>query len=460
MAGIGFSLEKYLKKNSYLGLVQAHLYSAFIGAGPWLICTITLFALSNWSPGTLDRYEIVFFRTTINYVFIFSLVTTGFLYLSVSRHLADRLFLKEDTAVIPILNSCLAIVIPVQAVTAGIFFSFVTHNVPIRLWVTMIYVVVSCMWVLMMFLTALRDFKTISCVFVAGAFITFGAAYFFGYWFGLPGYFFGYLLGHLLIVLALSARVFIEFASKRVFDESVFTFLANNKALVLTGFIYNVALWVDKFVMWGSPRSITVAYGYYSYPQYEASTFFAFLTIIPSISIFLISVETDFYRAYRNYFSQILEQGTLGGVLKAKSEMGKSLRDSCRTMIIYQGVISFLAIIFAVEIINFFHLPTVSVPVFRITALGAFIFSLLLITLTIILYFDLKKLALYVSIVFLATNWFFTWVTVYLPIGYEGFGYFAATIVTLAFAYYALDFNFKNFEFITFSRQPVSPHPE
>ena len=125
----------------------------------------------------------------------------------------------------------------------------------------------------------------------------------------------GYFLGHFVIVAMLSARTFIEFDSKQFFDVGLFTFLMKNKVLVLLGLFYNLAIWIDKIVFWFSPRAVQVKGFLYSFSQYESATFFAFLTIIPALSIFLIHIETDFYRKYKAYYVQILEKGTYASIL-------------------------------------------------------------------------------------------------------------------------------------------------
>jgi uncharacterized membrane protein len=75
------------------------------------------------------------------------------------------------------------------------------------------------------------------------------------------------------------------------------------------------------------------------------------------------------------------------------------------------------------------------VPIFRFGVLGALFQSLLLFTLVIISYFDLRRVLLAVTAVFFFLNATLTWVFIPLGVGYQGYGYFLATLLSFVFAY-------------------------
>ncbi|MCH7589703.1 hypothetical protein IIB34_01550 [PVC group bacterium] len=106
------------------------------------------------------------------------------------------------------------------------------------------------------------------------------------------------------------------------------------------------------------------------------------------------------------------------------------------------------------------HLQSVQVPIFRITLLGAFLHSLLLIVIIMILYFDFQKLALAVTIMFVVTNGLFTYVTHMSEISFLGYGYFFSALLTLAVSFYALDYRVGRLEYLTFATRPLAMHRE
>jgi uncharacterized membrane protein len=460
VAGIGFNLEKILEGDTYIDSVKAHFYSTIIAAGPWLLSILTLFALSMFTPRNIDLYELSFFRTAIIYIYAFSLIIVGFLQLTVTRYAADKLYTRENESFVPAFAASAALVLVVQSAVVFAFLKLAGVGETAGWLIGMNYLVISMIWLVMIFLTALRDYGAISIAYATGSIIAVAGSLGLGSAYGVTGYFAGYLVGHLVIVVLLSARIYIEFPSTQPFDPGVYAYLGKHKTLLLVGFFYNLAIWIDKIVFWLSPHSVAIAPFLRSFPAYESASFFAYLTVVPALSIFLVRVETDFYRKYRRYYTTILARGSYADIVQARREMGESLRRSAGVVVKYQGLISLAAITFAPEIAALFNMPWMNLPIFRVVVLGAFLQTLLLIILTIGLYFDFQGLALAISAVFLATNGVFTFLTTKMEFPFFGFGYLASSFVSLVFAFYATDFTMRRLEYLTFASQPVGIHRE
>jgi len=460
MAGIGFRLEKILEKDTYSSAIKAYFLSALIFSGPWLLSVITIFCLNYFSPKNIDIFELTFFRATVVYIFAFSLIFTGFLYLSLSRYLSDKLYMKEEDALVPVFNSSSLLVLVILTLSGVPFFAATDVPVLLKFLPFMIYMTIGMIWLVMIFLTALRDYFAILRAYVIGSIITIAASIIMGRYFGIAGYFGGYLLGHLVILTMLSARIFIEFESKMSFDIYLFPFLLKNKVLVLTGFFYNLAIWIDKIIFWISPHSIKVSGLLRTYPHYDSAVFLAYLTIIPALSLFLIQVETGFYRKYKGYYYQVLQKGTLSSIRKARANMSAQLRQSIKLIIVLQGVISMLCIVFANEITSALRLHATQVPLFRVSIMGAFLHAILLVAIIIILYFDFKAVALLVSSVFFVANGFLTYITIKLPLPYYGYGYLFSAFISVMLAFYVLDYKMNRLEYLTFALQPIGVHRE
>ncbi len=85
MAGIGFELNKLLRRNSFISDIVAVFYSANVSAGPWIMSSITLFLIQAFIPQT----QIPFLISALIYTFIFSTIIFGAFSTSVTRFLAD-----------------------------------------------------------------------------------------------------------------------------------------------------------------------------------------------------------------------------------------------------------------------------------------------------------------------------------------------------------------------------------
>ncbi|MDD5594838.1 MAG: exopolysaccharide Pel transporter PelG [Candidatus Omnitrophica bacterium] len=460
MAGIGFRIEKILEGDTYIDSLKAHFYSTIIFSGPWLVSIVTLFLLNLFSAQNMHNYEVVFLRSTIIYIYAFSLIVVGILYLSASRYLADKLYLKEPESFAPVFNSLAILILFIQAVSGWAFVSMIDINFLIKFIIVLLYLTISLLWLIMIFLTSLRDYGAITKAFLFGSSIAVLTAWWLGSLFGIVGYFTGYFIGHFIIIILLILRIYLEFESKRFFDWRVFSFLMKNKVLVLTGIFYNMAIWIDKIVFWFSPKAVVITSFLRTFPEYESATFFAYLTIIPALSIFLIQVETNFYKKYRLFYAAVLEKGTYSAIKQAKGQMIATLKDNLAIIVVNQGVVTLLSIAFAQQLVVFFKLTFLSIPIFRLCILGAFLNCLLLIFIIIILYFDFKTLALLVTTIFLFSNGIFTYLTSFLELPFIGYGYLFSALISLGFAFYALDHKLKRLEYLTFAMQPVGIHRE
>ena len=313
---------------------------------------------------------------------------------------------------------------------------------------------------ILVFLTALRDFGFIALVFVLETLLAIGLSVYLGSEYDMVGYFVGFLVAQLFIIAELSTRIFVEFPSKQAFDKYFFSFMWENKTLVFTGLFYNVAIWADKVIFWISPRGVPLSGFYHIFPEYDSAMFLAYITIIPTLSLFLIHIETDFYVAYQSFYARVLNKGTFPAIKRAKEAMRKSLRRGTQLLVTCQGTITILALIFAPECCKLLALPPIAVYIFRIGVLGAFLHGLLLVTLMIILYFDFKNLALITGAIFMVCNITMTLLSIPWPLPYLGYGYAISALITLFYAFYALDKKFEKLEYITFAMQPVAEHRE
>ena len=456
MAGIGFSIQKILKKNTYSASIQAYFYSTIIFSGPWILSILTIFCLDRLTPQSIDILDMLYFRTIIIYVFAFSFITVGLFHFPLTRYLADKLYLGEKEAIIPTFNASMLYVLLLQSLSGMLVMSQTSMGLSSKVLIILTYMTISSLWVSMIFLSTLRAFKVISLFYLIGSVIAVVGSLFLGQRIGITGYFVGYLLGHLFIVVGWSARIFGEFNSRHIFDAGIFLFLVRNYKLILIGLFYNLAVWIDKIIFWLSPEAKAITAFFKTFPTYENPVFFAHLTIIPALSILLIQIETDFYRRFRRYYRAIEEKAAYDHIRQLREEIMVSLKKGAVSLIRCQATLSILVIIFSPQIANMIHMPWIQIPIFRIAVLGTFVHSLLLMVIIITLYFDFQWNALLISAVFFFTNGLFTWVMVGKDIPYFGYGYLLSTVVTLFIAWHMLDYKLRRLEYYTFALQPVA----
>jgi uncharacterized membrane protein len=457
VAGIGFTLRRMLQEEGYSGPVRALTYAAIIAAGPWITSSGALALLSNFSAMPQDGHEFKVFLAIVSYVYAFSLVGVGVMHMGASRYLADRLYEGHWEYFAPAFAQLLAPLMLVQG-AIGLVFMLMT-GLPLSVVVVsvMLYLAVNGTWVAMIFLTAAKDFRTIVVAFVAGFVLSVWGGIVGGAHWGLPGQLGGFTAGYVLTFFVLVGRIKWEFGLPVRLADGLGKELRRFWPLAVTGWSYNLAIWVDKIMFWYNPEAgEKVAGPLHVAPIYDNAMFLAYVTIVPALGMFLLRVETDFYDAYRAYFSSISAHDGLGALRAAKREMGITLVRNLGLLLKVQAPVTLAAIVFAPELINSLHLTWLAVFVFRFGAIGSMLHVAHLMILILLLYLDFRLEAMFLGLVFLAANWFFTLLSFAGGLPFYGLGYAFASAFTLGVGLVLLWRALRDLEFHVFMRQPLT----
>ncbi|MDB5097162.1 MAG: putative transrane protein [Cyanobacteria bacterium RYN_339] len=457
MAGIGFTLRRMLQEEGYSGPVRALTYAAIIAAGPWITSSGALAILSNFSALPQDGHDFKVFLSIISYVYAFSLVGVGVMQMGASRYLADRLYAGEWQYFAPAFAQLLAPLMLVQGLV-GLGFMLLTHlPTPVVVVAVMLYLAVNGTWVAMIFLTAAKDFRTIVIAFVLGFVLSVCGGIYGGAHWGLPGQLGGFTAGYVLTFFVLVARIKWEFGLPIRLADGLGAELRRFWPLAVTGWSYNMAIWIDKIMFWYHPEAgEQVAGPLHVAPIYDNAMFLAYVTIVPALGMFLLRVETDFYDAYRAYFSAISAHDGLVQLRAAKREMAITLVRNLALLLKVQGPVTLGAVVFAPELIGRLHLTWLAVFVFRFGAIGSCLHVAHLMILILLLYLDFRLEAMFLGLVFLTSNWFFTLLSFQGGLPFYGLGYAFASAFTLGVGLILLWRALRDLEYHIFMRQPLT----
>jgi len=454
MAGIGFELKKLTHEDTFIGDIRAYLYAGIVSSGPWIISILCLSFLWTFSAPILDMEIQKTLRVSVIYNYAFSLITTGMLQLVVTRFLADRLYLKQKNIFLPTYVGLIAVTVAFQGLIAVLFYSFSQFDFTFKIIGIIMYITISCIWQTMLFLSAARDFMSVVGAFVLGCFTSFVLAIGFGHQYGLNGYLAGFTAGQILIVFLLMQRVFYEFDSFVVCRFDFIRQIGKYTDLFLIGSFYYFGVWIDKIIYWFSPTGERIGTLFFSHYPYDSCVFLAYLTIIPALAHFLLDVEVNFYEVYKGFYGAIVKKGTFQEIERKKKEMVKVIYETGSRMLVLQTVVTALFLFYAPLLLDFLRLKPEDVSVIWAAGIGAYFHTFLVVILILIMYFDQRKLALYVSLCFLLTNGGFTLYVIKYQPEWMGFGYAASTFVTLVFGVITLANIIRNVDYLTFVRQP------
>jgi len=455
MAGIGFELRKLLDKDNFLGDIRAFLSAALLSSGPWLMSITCLGLLSALEPGGEDRDGEIF-RTTVVYCYAFSLIFVGGFQLVITRYLADKLYLKEDEKLLSSFVTCTGLILLFGTLLGIGIFARGPLPITFKILAVILFDLICVLWLTMIMLSAVKDYNSIVIGFAVGSALTLAGVWWLEPIFGLEGRLLGYLLGQTVIVFWFLAIVLAEFPTGAALNLEFITYFKKYWELALVGIIYNLAIWVDKFVFWLSADARTIVTPLVVHDVYEGPVFFSYLSIAPALAIFLVKIETGFYEHYSLYYQTIMGKRTLADIWEQKEGMAAMLRGSVRDMFVVQGSITTLCIIFASDILSVSGLSPTQIPLFRVALIGSFLQALMALCVIILFYFDLRRRVLAVTTCYLVLNTLFSFITIKLGFPFYGYGYTYSCFCTLMFAGYLLDKSLYDLEFITFAGQPIA----
>jgi uncharacterized membrane protein len=457
LAGIGFLLKKLVQEDRYVSDIKANLYAMVISSGPWLFAVICIAGLSVFSGAYSVEPNMILFRAIIVYIYTFSLIFSSIFQLILTRFISDRLYQREFSALFPSFVGSMFLCGVLSLAVSSIFMYFTSLPYIIKVLCVMLFCAVSFQWIIMIFLSSLRDYLKVILIYFFGFIISFVSAMTFGFFFDLKGYLAGFTIGQIIIVLCLIERICREFpwGEENIFE---FTFYGNKyPQLLFSGFLYNFAYWLDKIIIWYSPQSHIIENSFRAHYPYDTSSFLAALTIVPAMSIFFLQVETDFYEGLRKYINTILNEGTYKEIEKRREILIVSLKQKLLFICQIQFLITIIIFLIAPYIITAIGFVAEEVvPVFRVIVLASLFQILFLIIIVLHWYLELLNDALLCIGVFTILNGLLNYYFVYYTDAVLGTGYLIAILISFVIAYLNLQYKMKYLNYITFLKKTIS----
>lgn len=433
MAGIGFELNKLARRDDLMGLAGAYLHSAFAIAGPWLFTVVAL-AFTTYLYGGSDNVELMSFRGVIVYNFSFSLALSAPVYFIMTRYLADQIHVKNVTSTPTAMLESMMMVFAFNLLL-GVFFYGFYFAMPIELRLAGFanLFLISGVWLLSVYLTALKDFSAVTWTFIIGMVIAVVAAHLLSKY-NAAGMVAGYDIGLAIIVFMLAGRIFSEYPYHLTREFAIKPFWKKYWELAVGGFCYNAALWIDKWLMWFSPEAVQLDNKMRFFPDYDSAMFMAAMTIMPSIALFVFAIETNFFHHYRRFYGNILAHASLRRIRQFHAKIMEAIVEGARSIVVIQGVLAFLFILLAPQIFNFLHMFFVQLGIFRLGVLGAFFQVLVLFATIILSYFDCRRANMWIFVFYLASNAILTLIFMQQGRAFYGYGFFLASALTFFLA--------------------------
>ncbi len=460
MAGIGFELKKlYRRKGLFFG-IRACVLSVFITIGPTVLCILMLTVLQklllHWGVPSNERE---LFMGSILYPFIFSLLLTSGITMTLSRFISDKLYKNEIEDIYPSLNGALSILLLLGGLIGIIFYSFSPLPLLFKLTAYLLFLELNILWIETVYISALREYKKLINGFLMGVVsmvLLAWAAGMLGFKTVL-GTLAAVNMGYFIIIVIFAINIQSYFRSNSRKNFAFLEYLDKYPSLVWIGFLYTLGLYIHNFIFWLGKDHV-ISYSTYRFaPAYDVPSFWAFMSVMPAIVMFVVSYETSFFEKYKAFYDTICSDGTKAEIDQLKIDMLDVLTRQLRHVMGFQFVFSFVCLLLGKVFFSVLGLNSNSFSIFNKLLIGDYAFIIMFICITLLLYFDDRKGALMIVAVFTVSNTGFTVITVYAGEVYYGAGFMGASFLSLFFALFRLQFFLKNIDYYIFCAQPMVP---
>ncbi len=431
MAGIAFEIRRVLKPNSLFGLFYALSYGVALSAGPIIISIFTILISGSIANLYTDTEIVRAFQLIVTYLIAFSLLISSPFQLILTRYIADRYFEKSLTEILPNFMGALLITVTSGFLT-GIIFSLAEmekFSLTFKTVFVFTLAILSGFWLINILLTAFKNYKFILTSFTLG----FGALIMLTpilSGLGLVGLLLSFFTGITITFTLLTAYLFKMYPSNRVVN---FSFLKKgHKILIPIGIFYNFGVWIDKFIFWFSPDTGTmVIEPFRSSIVYDIPMFLAYLAITPGIGYFFLKLEGEFAVYYIKYYEAIINGDTLERIYELGHDMIGAARSIVQETFRAQAIIILILLLTEQPIFRFFKISLVYIPLFNVLMLGTSLQLLVMATLSLLYYFDLKTESFIVTAAMTVLNALFTYISIKLGPYFYGYGFFLSLLTSL-----------------------------
>lgn len=405
MAGIGFELERFLKRDSFVTDAVGQVAVGAAYAGPWIFGTLSMALLYLQFSTSLAALEQALLFAMITYSFAGATLLTSAFTLPLLRDLADRIYAGELDRVAPSFAGAWILHLVAAALLGVAFYG--AAPLPFEIKLIGILLIVSCtqLWLAGALVSLLRSHRFVLATFVlgygAGAWI--GLAL--GPRYGVPGYLGGVWAGTSLIALTLTARLQLALTWPAAFDFHFVRTAARRPAFALVGVTLAAGCWVDKAIFWWFSEHAHVAAPLLRFvPVYDATYFVAALATVPALAWALLRVETGFATSSRRLFAALSNKLAYADIRDEKAALAATMNADFWGVLRLQAPVTLLLFCFAPQLVAALNLPAHVVHVLRLHLLAATGMVLVQVQTLYLLYFDRPRDAAWGTAVFCIAN--------------------------------------------------------
>lgn len=464
MAGVGFELKKLFRARTAVGHIRAYTYSALITAGPFAFMTCMILAIQVllYQYAVTDA-EAGIFMGAVVYSFVFSQIFSSGFTMVVTRYLADSIAVGRYADITASLFGLLTLLTVAGGVVAAVFLWPGLLPPFTKLLMYLFFLLLMMAWGESIYLSAIKHYKRLLVSYLWGCLVsillTWGLLAADGTSLGLSASQCSLLalclgIGLVDLLFLLHITTYFGWPSGGL-NFAFLPYFERHWRLFLVAFFYMAGLFAPNIIIWQGPDGISVAGIFRFSPRYDVLTFYAFLSILPLMMLFVVSMETRFYEHYAKYFTLITHAGNFRQIDDARKDMVQILWFELRHIVEFQFVFTLVAFVLGNYIFTGMNMPYADVNLFDVLLTAAFFIGLLQLLYVLMIYFDCQKETLRLSAFFFISNLALGVIGLWLGRDSYGFTFFLTSAGSFLLGLWRLDHYLKRVNYYVFCSQPV-----
>lgn len=409
MAGIGFQLRKLIGSGGLGQKVGALVSGLFIVAGPWMISVLSMIIM-QWLMLGDSFAALPAFRIIIVYEYALSLSIFAGIHHHFTRIVADLAWTGahgEATAWMVrfvVLVAALSVAVGIPAVLLmGLNGGAGTISGTVIM--VILFVAINISWITMLYVSLLRDYRTISIVYAIAMAISVVLATSLARTHGLTGAIAGYAAGLLAMdvaFLTIGIKTYRPVWTRGAW-KLFFQVARTYTALITSGLLFYAGQWMDKFYFWIARGTFVAGTNLRVYEAYDIQVYIAGLTVLPGLVYFTVIAETQIFVDLK-HFLFTLNHSTWTGIRKARKRIVDDVRKELVDQSLLQAGSSLLLAALVIASGLSVGSGGIGNPVLWVAMTAAFGQFTLLSLLIYLYYFEMYRHAMVSALVYFALN--------------------------------------------------------
>ena len=459
MAGIGFELKKLFVGNGVIRKLRAYTYAAVVCSGTMILGIILLLSIQRLGKiyGLSEHMREVLMITMVYALFLSMFMTSGF-QMFLSRYVADMMYQNQMGKILPsLIGASLVLMIPGGILYALMLSTVAELTLLQKLLNWLLFEELLPVWLMMSYITAAKDYRAILVSFLTGVlFALFGGPLL--HYFGvdvMTALMAGLAIGYGIMLVGMLCVLLKYFPQSR---NSIFGFVAwfsETPDLLLTGFLSMAGAFAHIVMMWFSPLGAVVTGAFRQASLFDNACFYAYLVTLPTNINFIVSVEVNFYSAYREYFSAITEGGTMPQIQLARSRMERSMWQEITNLVVVQLFSMVLYMLLMRYFLAMIGFTADMMHIFRIACIGYSLYCIGTSLMLLLLYFNDRRGAMLTGAMLFVFNVLGTAVSIRLGTLFYGMGIVVGGLAMYAVAFPRLYRYVRRIDYNIYCSQPV-----